>query len=84
MPNENVEKYKRLILIDFIEGDLNPKDVLSGLANSLENSKKQNPVINYKVYKKNNEYIDSLRSCPVRRDEAEALLRTLSWRSCKS
>ena len=57
LSNENVEKYKRLILIDFIEGDLNPKDVLSGLANSLENSKKQNPVINYKVYEKNNEYM---------------------------
>lgn len=57
LPNENVEKYKRLILIDFIEGDLDPKDVLSGLANSLENSKKQNPVINYKVYEKNNEYM---------------------------
>ena len=57
LPNENVEKYKRLILIDFIEGDLDPKDVLSGLVNSLENSKKQNPVINYKVYEKNNEYM---------------------------
>ena len=57
LPNENVEKYKRLILIDFIEGDLNPKDVLSSLAISLENSKKQNPVINYKVYEKNNEYM---------------------------
>lgn len=57
LPNENVEKYKRLILIDFIEGDLAPKDVLSGLVNSLENSKKQNSVINYKVYEKNNEYM---------------------------
>ena len=57
LPNENVEKYKRLILIDFIEGDLAPKDVLSGLVNSLENSKKQNPVINYKVYEKNNDYM---------------------------
>ena len=57
LPNENVETYKRLILIDFIEGDLAPKDVLSGLVNSLENSKKQNPVINYKVYEKNNEYM---------------------------
>ena len=57
LPNENIEKYKRLILIDFIEGDLAPKDVLSGLVNSLENSKKQNPVINYKVYEKNNEYM---------------------------
>ena len=57
LPNENVEKYKRLILIDFIEGDLAPKDVLSSLANSLENSKKQNPVINYKVYEKKNDYM---------------------------
>ena len=57
LPNENVGKYKRLILIDFIEGDLAPKDVLSGLVNSLENSKKQNPVINYKVYEKNNDYM---------------------------
>ena len=57
LPNENVEKYTRMIMIDFIEGDLNPKDVLSGLVNSLENSKKQNPVINYKVYEKNNEYM---------------------------
>ena len=57
LPNENVEKYTRMIMIDFIEGDLNPKDVLSGLVNSLENSKKQNPVINYKVYEKNNDYM---------------------------
>ena len=57
LSNENVEKYTRMIMIDFIEGDLNPKDVLSGLVNSLENSKKQNPVINYKVYEKNNDYM---------------------------
>ena len=57
LPNENVEKYKRLILIDFIEGDLDPKDVLSGLANSLENSKKQNPIINYQMYEREDEYM---------------------------
>ena len=57
LPNENVEKYKRLILIDFIEGDLAPKDVLSGLVNSLENSKKQNPIINYQMYEREDEYM---------------------------
>lgn len=74
LPNENVEKYKRLILIDFIEGDLDPKDVLSSLANSLENSKKQNPVINYKVYEKNNEYMIDFIMSENSQDGKEVLI----------
>ena len=74
LPNENVEKYKRLILIDFIEGDLAPKDVLSGLANSLENSKKQNPVINYKVYEKNNDYMIDFIMSENSQDGKEVLI----------
>ena len=74
LPNENVEKYKRLILIDFIEGDLNPKDVLSGLVNSLENSKKQNPVINYKVYEKNNDYMIDFIMSENSQDGKEVLI----------
>ena len=74
LPNENIEKYKRLILIDFIEGDLNPKDVLSGLVNSLENSKKQNPVINYKVYEKNNEYMIDFIMSENSQDGKEVLI----------
>ena len=74
LPNENVEKYKRLILIDFIEGDLAPKDVLSSLANSLENSKKQNPVINYKVYEKNNEYMIDFIMSENSQDGKEVLI----------
>jgi len=74
LPNENVEKYKRLILIDFIEGDLDPKDVLSGLANSLENSKKQNLVINYKVYEKNNEYMIDFIMSENSQDGKEVLI----------
>ena len=74
LPNENVEKYKRLILIDFIEGDLAPKDVLSGLVNSLENSKKQNPVINYKVYEKNNEYMIDFIMSENSQDGKEVLI----------
>ena len=74
LPNENVEKYKRLILIDFIEGDLAPKDVLSGLVNSLENSKKQNPVINYKVYEKNNDYMIDFIMSENSQDGKEVLI----------
>ena len=74
LPNENVEKYKRLILRDFIEGDLDPKDVLSGLVNSLENSKKQNPVINYKVYEKNNEYMIDFTMSENSQDGKEVLI----------
>ena len=74
LPNENVEKYKRLILIDFIEGDLAPTDVLSGLVNSLENSKKQNPVINYKVYEKNNEYMIDFIMSENSQDGKEVLI----------
>ena len=74
LPNENVEKYTRMIMIDFLEGDLTPKDVLSGLANSLENSKKQNPVINYKVYEKNNEYMIDFIMSENSQDGKEVLI----------
>ena len=74
LPNENVEKYTRMIMIDFLEGDLTPKDVLSSLANSLENSKKQNPVINYKVYEKNNEYMIDFIMSENSQDGKEVLI----------
>ena len=57
LPNENVEKYTRMIMIDFLEGDLTPKDAISNFVNNLENSKKQNPIINYQMYERENEYM---------------------------
>ena len=57
LPNENVEKYTRMIMIDFLEGDLTPKDAISNFVNNLENSKKQNPIINYQMYEREDEYI---------------------------
>ena len=74
LPNENVEKYTRMIMIDFLEGDLTPNDVLSGLVNSLENSKKQNPVINYKVYEKNNDYMIDFIMSENSQDGKEVLI----------
>ena len=55
LPNENVEKYTRMIMIDFLEGDLTPKDAISNFVNNLENSKKQNPIINYQMYEREGE-----------------------------
>ena len=55
LPNENVEKYTRMIMIDFLEGDLTPKDAISNNINNLENSKKQNPIINYQMYEREGE-----------------------------
>ena len=57
LPNENVEKYTRMIMIDFLEGDLTPKDAISNNINNLENSKKQNPIINYQMYEREDEYM---------------------------
>ena len=57
LPNENVEKYTRMIMIDFLEGDLTPKDTISNFVNNSENSKKQNPIINYQMYERENEYM---------------------------
>lgn len=57
LPNENVEKYMRMIMIDFLEGDLTPKDAISNFVNNLENSKKQNPIINYQMYEREDEYM---------------------------
>ena len=57
LSNENVEKYTRMIMIDFLEGDLTPKDVISNFVNNLENSKKQNPIINYQMYEREDEYM---------------------------
>lgn len=57
LTNENVEKYTRMIMIDFLEGDLTPKDAISNNINNLENSKKQNPIINYQMYEREGEYM---------------------------
>ena len=57
LSNENVEKYTRIIMIDFLEGDLTPKDAISNFVNNLENSKKQNRIINYQMYEREDEYM---------------------------
>lgn len=57
LPNEKVEHYSRMILIDFVEGDLTPEQSSSIMVNSLEESKKKNPLVKYVMFKKGDEYM---------------------------
>ena len=74
LPNENVEKYTRMIMIDFLEGDLTPKDAISNFVNNLENSKKQNPIINYQMYEREDEYILDFITSKNSQDGKEILI----------
>ncbi|ASK32209.1 hypothetical protein CEY12_19880 [Chryseobacterium sp. T16E-39] len=56
-PNEKIEKYNTLVMIDYIQGNLKPEDVIDQKVTELENLKKSNPVVNYKTYENNGEYI---------------------------
>ena len=74
LPNENVEKYTRMIMIDFLEGDLTPKEAISNNINNLENSKKQNPIINYQMYEREDEYILDFITSKNSQDGKEVLI----------
>lgn len=74
LSNENVEKYTRMIMIDFLEGDLIPKDAISNNVNNLENSKKQNPIINYQMYEREDEYILDFITSKNSQDGKEVLI----------
>jgi hypothetical protein len=55
--NENIEKYNTLIMIDFVKGDFKLEDAVNQKVSELEKMKESNPIINYKTYENNGEYI---------------------------
>lgn len=55
--NDNIEKYKTLIMIDFVKGNFKPEDAVNQKVSELEKMKQSNPVINYTTYENNGEYI---------------------------
>jgi len=55
--NDNIEKYKTLIMIDFIKGDFKLEDAINQKVGELEKMKQSNPVINYNTYENNGEFI---------------------------
>ena len=54
---ENINKYNSMILIDFIKGNFNLKEVIDHKITELDEMKKINPIVNYQVLENNGEYI---------------------------
>jgi hypothetical protein len=55
--SEKIEKYNSLIMIDFVKGDFKIEDVIDQKVSELEKIKQSNPIVNYKTYENNGEYI---------------------------
>jgi len=54
---QNVERFKSMLLIDFIIGDFSVEDVVKFKIQELEKAKKSNPIVNFTVLEKNGETI---------------------------
>jgi len=54
---QNLEKFKSMILIDFLNGDFSVNDAVNAKIQELENAKKSNPIINYIILEKDGETI---------------------------
>jgi len=55
--NQNIEKFKTMITIDFLKGDYKIKDLVNRKIQELENAKKSNPIINWTILEKDGETI---------------------------
>lgn len=55
--NDKIEKYDRLIIIEFVKGNFKLDDVVEQKVNEIEALKKSNPIVNHIVYENNGEYI---------------------------
>lgn len=72
--NEKIEKYNTLSLIEFVKGDFNLKDVVDQKVSELEKMKQSNPVVNYKTYENNGEYILDFLMSENSKDGKEILI----------
>ncbi|RBL92374.1 hypothetical protein [Chitinophaga flava] len=54
---DNLEKFKSLVTVDFLKGDFQPQDLVNQKVEELKKMKAVNPVVNYNIYEKDNQYI---------------------------
>lgn len=72
---DKVEHYKRMIIIDFLEGDIKPKKAVETYIKSFEQRKKNDPVVNYQVLENGDEYmLDFILSSPSEDGKAVKIL----------
>ena len=54
---DDPDRYKQMLLIEFVEGDLTAKDAVNAKASELKKLKETNPVVNYNVMENKGEYL---------------------------
>lgn len=73
-PKENINKYNSMVLIDFVKGDFNLKEVIDRKITELDEMKKINPIVNYKILEKDGEYILDFLVSENSKDGKEVLI----------
>lgn len=53
--NDNIDKFKRLITIDVLVGNIKIKDAVASKIEELEKIKATNPIVNYQIFEKDDE-----------------------------
>lgn len=72
--DENLNKYNRLVMIDFIKGDYSLKNIVDQKVGELQEMKKTNPVVNYQILENNGEYILDFLISENSKDGKEVLI----------
>lgn len=72
--NGNIKRFNSMVLIDFIKGDFNIKDVIDHKMAELDNLKKINPIVNYQILENNDEYILDFLISENSKDGKEVLI----------
>jgi len=54
---QSLEKFNSMVTIDFVKGHYTAEELVKTKINELDALKKSNPIVNYKVYEKENEFI---------------------------
>lgn len=73
-PKENINKYNSMVLIDFVKGDFNLKEVIDHKIAELDEMKKINPIVNYQILEKDGEYILDFLISENSKDGKEVLI----------
>lgn len=73
-PKDNINRFNSMVLIDFIKGDFNLKDVIDHKVAELDGMKKINPIVNYQVLENNGEYILDFLISENSKDGKEVLI----------
>ncbi|RXM49651.1 MULTISPECIES: hypothetical protein [unclassified Chryseobacterium] len=73
-PKENINKYNSMVLIDFVKGDFNLKEVIDRKIAELDEMKKINPIVNYQILEKDGEYILDFLISENSKDGKEVLI----------